>query len=158
MHVGKPSDQWLLTSHTHGGNSFEMSRLVRLGIMVYLQNTKTCSFTLVNSVCLLRIFVRGPYCWIALKDLENSSKYIPYLQRNSTDNTWTCWVQAILVGHEVTLPRGAILYSQQSLHNVHTPTWFCQFWQSYLILTNFIVVSNFDISMIWYIELTSCSI
>ena len=41
MHVGKPSCQWLLTSHVHGRRGFEMPQPAAVDVMVHYQDVKT---------------------------------------------------------------------------------------------------------------------
>ena len=51
MHVGEPSDQWLLASHMYVRCGFEMPQMARVGVMVYRQNVENASFVLVNRLC-----------------------------------------------------------------------------------------------------------
>ena len=41
MHLGKPSNQWLLASHMHGRRGFETPQPARVDVMVIVKTLKT---------------------------------------------------------------------------------------------------------------------
>ena len=73
MHVGKPSNQWLLTSHMHGRRGFEMLRLAGADVMVHCRNVKNASFVLVNFYGFFSFFSgilsHGSYSLKAVKEV-----------------------------------------------------------------------------------------
>ena len=109
MYVGKPSDQWLLTSHMHGRRGFEMPQPAQVGVMVIRHNVKNTTYVatsyLLGGGSIFFKFWPADLIWIAVnvflaghKSYATGTARPEYIHSSvclGTDHQ--CWIQISLL-------------------------------------------------------------